>query len=279
MLAIEANLEQAISQLARLLKNQRVLVLSGAGISTESGIPDYRSPRALEKPRNPIRYQQFVQSREARQRYWARSLVGWPKMQIARPNTGHRVLAQLEKHGAIQGILTQNVDGLHQAAGSEGVLELHGTLAQVRCLHCQKQETRARLQRRMLHLNPDFAASRPDLAPDGDADLPNSLVQSFTIPDCLACRGILKPEVVFFGENVPEERLERAWQLLAEAECLLVVGTTLSVYSAYRFVSKAAKDGKPIAIINQGITRVDTEATIKIDARLGQALPLLEQHL
>lgn len=257
-----------------LAKNQ-TLVLSGAGISTDSGIPDYRSPERLAKKRNPIRYQQFMKDAKARQRYWARSVVGWPFVEEARPNQSHVALSVLEQAGVITGVLTQNVDGLHQQAGSKDVLELHGRLRTVICLDCGQTEKRERLQRRMLFSNPDFEQYQVELAPDGDADLPASLIESFTIPVCLCCNGTLKPDVVFFGENVPGIRVDKAWDMLDEASALLVVGSSLTVFSGYRFVARAAKDGKPVAIINRGPTRGDADATLKLDAPLGDVLPEL----
>ena len=264
-----------LEPLVACLENRRILVLSGAGISTDSGIPDYRGPVSSKRPRNPMRYQQFIGSAAARQRYWARSFRGWLPVQWAQPNAGHKALAQLETTGNLAGILTQNVDGLHQAAGSKEVLELHGSLARVRCLACGQLETRARVQRRMAHLNPEFEARSVVLAPDGDADVAQALIENFEVPSCLRCRGTLKPDVVFFGENVPGERVTRAWELFAEAEVLLVVGSSLTVFSGYRFVARAAKEGKPVAIINQGQTRGDACATVRLDAPLGEVLPYL----
>ena len=273
----------ALEQLTHFLASQRTLVLSGAGISTESGIPDYRSPERLKRPRSPMRFQEFVKSPAARQRYWARSVVGWPRVEKAQPNDGHKALVGLK---SITGILTQNVDGLHQKAGSLEVLELHGRLRSVICLNCSHSEKRERLQRRMLHQNPDFEhfihigqALPVGIAPDGDADLPQDLIDDFQIPECLRCGGVLKPDVVFFGENVPKARVERAWQMLNEAEALLVVGSSLTVFSGYRFVAKAKQEGKPVAIINRGETRGDKDAELKLDAPLGATLSALARTL
>ena len=200
-------------------------------------------------------------------------------MQRAQPNAGHEALARLETTGSVTGILTQNVDGLHQAAGSREVLELHGSLARVRCLACGQLETRTRVQRRMAHLNPEFEAQSVVLAPDGDADVAQTLIDGFEVPSCLRCRGTLKPDVVFFGENVPGERVARAWALFEQAEVLLVVGSSLTVFSGYRFVARAAKEGKPVAIVNRGPTRGDAKATVRVDAPLGEVLPYLAETL
>jgi NAD-dependent SIR2 family protein deacetylase len=191
----------------------------------------------------------------------------------AEPNAGHRALAQLEAHGVIGGLLTQNVDGLHQAAGSRGVLELHGSLAAVRCLACRRIESRRSLQVRMLQLNPTFGAAEATVAPDGDADIEMERIVGFAVPDCKRCSGVIKPDVVFFGENVPRERLDLAWRMYERASALLVVGSSLTVFSGFRFVKRAAEDGVPIAIVNDGPTRGDGFASVKVAGRLGQVLP------
>jgi NAD-dependent SIR2 family protein deacetylase len=266
-----------LDALAALLREHRTLVLSGAGVSTDSGIPDYRGPGS--KPRNPMRYQTFVRDEEARRRYWARSSVGWPLTARARPNDGHRALARLERRGAACGVLTQNVDGLHQQGGSRRVLELHGSLATVVCLDCGVRSARAVLQERLRAANPDFSARTDDVAPDGDVEIDDAWTRGFRVPACLACGGVLKPDVVFFGENVPRERVERAWARVDEAEALLVVGSSLTVFSGYRFVRRAREQGKPVAIVNDGPTRGDPDATIRLRARLGEVLPALARRL
>ncbi len=268
-----------VARLGDLLRDRQVLVLGGAGMSTDSGIPDYRGETGSKKPRNPIRYQQFVKSAAFRQRYWARSFRGWAFVYEAKPNRGHAALAELERHGAIGGVLTQNVDGLHQAAGSRNVLELHGSLAAVRCLDCRSITSRRELQQRMAEHNPSFADEVVDIAPDGDAALPDEVIARFVVPPCAACGGVLKPDVVFFGENVPKLRVERAWSMLDRAEVLLVVGSSLTVYSGYRFVARAARDHKPVAILNLGPTRGDQDATLKLDVPLGEVLPALVDAL
>ena len=273
--ATDSNLEA----LADLLTGRRTLVLSGAGVSTESGIPDYRGPASSGRPRNPMRYQQFVGSEDARRRYWARSLVGWPVVRRAAPNEGHRALAALEERGVVDGVLTQNVDGLHQAAGSRAVLELHGSLAAVRCLGCRRVESRRSLQERMLDLNPSYRTRTVDVAPDGDADVSADAVRGFEVPACTACGGILKPDVVFFGENVPARRVELAWKMFEGADVLVVVGSSLTVFSGFRFVKRAAEQGKPVAIVNDGPTRGDPLASLRVSGRLGAILPALQRTL
>lgn len=262
----------AARALADFLTGRRVVVLSGAGTSTESGIPDYRGPGTLQRARSPMQYREFVASDDGRRRYWARSLVGWPKLAAARPNRGHLALAELETHGVLAGLITQNVDRLHHAAGSRRVVELHGALAEVVCLDCGGLESRGLLQERLLALNPDFARAAAAL-PDGDADLDDRHIAGFQIAGCRACAGILKPNVVFFGENVPRAIVDRAWGLLDEAEALLVVGSSLTVFSGFRFVRRAAERALPIAILNQGPTRGDGHATLRLDASIGDVLP------
>jgi NAD-dependent deacetylase sirtuin 4 len=264
---------ERLGRLATILESRRVLTLSGAGISTESGIPDYRSPERLTNPRKPMLYKTFVGDEVARRRYWARSLVGWQRVIGARPNEGHRALAALEERGTIAGVLTQNVDGLHQKAGSREVLELHGTLAAILCLACRSVVQREQFQRELLELNPDVGESAAAIAPDGDADLPESVVERFVVPQCHGCGGVLKPHVVFFGENVPKERVERSLAMLDGAEVLLVVGSSLTVMSGLRFVLAARRSGKPVVIVNDGPTRADELAEFKVEGRLGELLP------
>jgi NAD+-dependent protein deacetylase sirtuin 4 len=273
----------AFPALVRLLRERRVVVLSGAGCSTESGIPDYRGPGRRNRSRTPMLYQEFVRDPEARVRYWSRSAVGWPRFARARPNEAHRALARLEEAGLVRGVITQNVDGLHQAAGSRAVVELHGALARVRCLDCGTPESRTAVQARLGALNPDHlrgAALAPGrLAPDGDAEVGADATGRFRVPACLPCGGILKPDVVFFGENVPRDRLAEAWRVFEGAEALLVAGSSLTVYSGRRFVLRAAREGRPVAIVNLGPTRGDEEAALKLEGRLGEALPRLADAL
>ncbi len=271
-----------IEALAALMRGRRTLVLSGAGISTESGIPDYRGPEGALRSRMPMQYREFVGSEEARRRYWARSAVGWARLTQARPNAGHTALARLEAAGAVIGVITQNVDGLHQAAGSLLVLELHGTLAEVRCLTCGRTEARRHFQDRLIQENPGWAPAgieTAQAAPDGDAELAAGEHELVSVPACLHCGGVMKPDVVFFGENVPGRRVEEAWAMLSEVDVLLVVGSSLAVFSGFRFVDRAAKDGKPVAIVNQGYTRGDEMAAVRIEGRLGEVLPRLAEEL
>jgi NAD-dependent deacetylase sirtuin 4 len=271
---------QALEPLLDLLRGRRAVVLAGAGCSTESGIPDYRGPGS--KPRAPMQYGEFVRSEAARVRYWARSAVGWRQFSAARPNAGHFALAELEDAGVVRGIITQNVDGLHHAAGSRRVVELHGSLAAVRCLSCGQREARDAWQARLLALNADWSArltGEVEQAPDGDAELPAWAMESFHVPGCTACGGVIKPDVVFFGENVPKEWVEDAWSLFGEADVLLVAGSSLTVYSGRRFIYRAQQDGVPIGIINIGPTRADEMAAAKVEGPLGTILPRLAEAL
>jgi NAD-dependent SIR2 family protein deacetylase len=276
-----------LDPLLDLLRGRPIVVLAGAGCSTESGIPDYRGPEGSLRTRNPIQYREFVGSEEARVRYWARSSIGWPRMAAARPNAAHHALARLERAGLVQGIITQNVDGLHHAAGSERVVELHGSLASVRCLSCGEIGSRDAYQERLLARNAGWAEMLAlnergvavEVAPDGDAELPVGALASFRPAECAACGGVVKPDVVFFGENVPATRLEEAWRLYEEAGALLVVGSSLTVYSGRRFLYRAQKEGLPIAIVNLGPTRADEMAAAKVEGRLGLVLPRLADEL
>ena len=268
-----------IGQLVELLEGHRVLLLSGAGISTESGIPDYRGPAARARPVRPIMYREFVSSPEARDRYWSGSLLGWPRIARAAPNAGHRAVARMEAAGALFGVVTQNVDGLHHAAGSRVVVELHGSLATVSCMACGCVVGRAELQARMLLENPGWAAAGAEMAPDGHASVDPSLLPTFVVPACAVCGGALKPDVVFFGENVPNDRVRDAFRMLEAAEVLLVAGSSLTVYSGFRFVERAVRDGKPVAIMNRGRTRGDHLAAVRLDSPLGPALSLLAASL
>lgn len=279
--------DAALSRLLDLLRGRCVVVLSGAGCSTESGIPDYRGADGTERKRAPMQYGEFVRSQEARSRYWARSAVGWPRFTAARPNAGHRALARLEEAGVVRGLITQNVDGLHHAAGSRRVVELHGSLASVRCLTCGEAEERDAFQERLLALNEAWfarlrtvaEAARVASAPDGDAELPAWAVESVRAPGCGRCGSVMKPDVVFFGESVPKERVDAAWRLFEEADVLLVAGSSLAVYSGRRFTDRARREGVPIAVINSGPTRADEAAAVKVDGRLGQLLPVLVDAL
>lgn len=269
----------SVFELAELLKGRRAAVLSGAGISTESGIPDYRGVARRGPVRTPLTYQEFVSSEAVRRRYWARSTFGWPAMRSRQPNEGHLALARLERDGLVEGIITQNVDGLHQAAGSNEVIELHGSLSRVICLRCGRLEARESLQARLEGENPALSAANVEVLPDGDARIPEELIEGFNVPGCLYCGGVLKADVVFFGENVPPERVSVAAALVDAADALLVVGSSLAVRSGYRFVTAAMRAGKPVGIVNRGPTRGDGVADIRVEGRLGEALPALERRL
>src|SRR5689334_21729183 len=256
-------------------RHSRLFVLTGAGCSTDSGIPDYRDSSGEWKRRPPIRYQEFVGNERARKRYWARSLAGFRRMRLARPNDAHHALAMLERRGRVAQLVTQNVDGLHHAAGSANVIDLHGRIDTVRCLGCRRGSSRQELQVALERRNPNFAALEAIEAPDGDADLEDVAFETFDVPACDACGGMLKPDVVFFGENVPLERVQRAMAPIASSDAMLVVGSSLMIYSGYRFVTAAADAGKPVAAINIGRTRADDLLTLKIEDRCANALRAL----
>ena len=263
--------------LADLIGDGGVVVLSGAGISTESGIPDYRGASVTPRRATPMSFQTFTGSRAAQQRYWARSHLGWGLISRAAPNDGHRAVAALQSQGILAGIVTQNVDGLHTSAGATGVLELHGNLEQVRCLDCGDLSPRTELDHRLRAANRGWSAPATVINPDGDVELTD--VDGFRIVDCARCGGVLKPDVVFFGENVPRDRVQAAFALVEAAGCLLVLGSSLTVMSGYRFVLRATKLGIPVAIVNDGPTRGDAQATVKIEGRLGEVLPSLVAYL
>jgi NAD-dependent deacetylase sirtuin 4 len=270
--------DTSIEALAALVRGRQTVVLSGAGVSTESGIPDYRGAGSAARKALPMYYREFVGDPAARARYWARSAVGWPRVSQARPNAGHAALAEMERSGAVMAVVTQNVDRLHQAAGSSRVVELHGALSDVVCLECGAREERGGLQERLLELNPGWAREQylhAVSAPDGDAQVEVPADGSFRVPACIRCSGVLKPDVVFFGESVPRRKVEEALALLAEAEVLLAVGTSLAVYSGYRFAVQARQDSKPVAIVNLGPCRADPLAAVRVEAALGDALPRL----
>ncbi|NTX51371.1 NAD-dependent protein deacetylase [Myxococcus sp. CA039A] len=270
---------QDVDALVSLLRGRRTVVLTGAGCSTESGIPDYRGPGTRARARNPIQHREFLQRPEVRARYWARSLLGWPRFASAHPNPAHRALAALEQGGHVPGLITQNVDRLHHAAGSSRVIELHGALARVRCLDCGAQEARVDLQARLLALNPDFSHQVLELRPDGDAELSSEALQSFQVPACVRCGGTLKPDVVFFGDNVPAPTVTEAFALLEEGDALLVVGSSLAIYSGYRFLVRAAERHVPIAILNLGECRGVELADLRVEASAGDVLPRIAEAL
>jgi NAD-dependent SIR2 family protein deacetylase len=269
-----------LSRAADLLAGRRVVALTGAGLSTDSGIPDYRGPGSV--PRSPMTFQEFVSGPLAQQRYWARSHVGWGRMRRAEPNAGHHALAQMESAGALAGLITQNVDGLHQAAGSEHVVDLHGRVAHVVCLRCGEVTSRTHLHERLSELNPAFGLEHAaTTAPDGDADVLD--VEGFRLAGCLVCRGPLKPDVVFFGENVPRPRVEQCYAMVESAEVLLVAGTSLTVQSGLRFVRRAKREGIPVVLVNRGPTRaddlIDSGVDVRLDAGCSPSLTALAQAL
>lgn len=267
--------------LLAVLRGRRFVVLTGAGCSTDSGIPDYRGPAGSLRKRQPIQYQDFLRSAATRKRYWARSLIGWPQVVAARPNPAHLTLTQLERAGLCCGVITQNVDGLHGQAGSQRVVELHGSLHAVRCLGCSQIVPRAQLQQTLAALNPGWAGQHAAAAPDGDADVdsPALATESFVVPPCAACGGVLKPDVVFFGENVARPVVESAWSLFSDASALLILGSSLAVYSGFRFARGAAERGLPIALVNLGPTRADDLAAVRVEASLSTTMRFLCQQL
>jgi NAD-dependent SIR2 family protein deacetylase len=257
----------------------RLFVLTGAGISTDSGIPDYRDLKGEWKRPPPMNYQRFMGEPVARARYWARSMVGWRSFGVVKPNAAHFALARWEREGRIEILVTQNVDGLHQAALSQNVIDLHGRLDQVRCMACEHRLGRKLFQQELEALNPEWVELSALTAPDGDADLEGLDFSRFEVPPCPICGGILKPDVVFFGESVPVERVERARAALARADAVLVVGSSLMVYSGYRFAAAAHQAGKPIAAINIGHTRADPLLGLKVEASCAEALAAIEPRV
>jgi NAD-dependent SIR2 family protein deacetylase len=256
-----------------LARHPHTLVLTGAGLSTASGIPDYRGRDGVRRGRAPIQGPEFRKSPAVQQRYWARSMVGWPTMSEARPNAGHVALAALEQGGRIGSVLTQNVDGLHQRAGSLSVLELHGNIRTVRCMVCDATFSRAFIQTVMSEANPSLVHALAQPAPDGDAHIEPDALDEFHAPFCLHCGGALTPDVIFFGDNIPAARTVEALRRMDDADALLVVGSSLMVYSGFRFARMAAASGKPIAAINQGITRADDLIDLKVEASAELILP------
>jgi NAD-dependent SIR2 family protein deacetylase len=267
-------------ELIRTLEGRRLAVLTGAGLSTDSGIPDYRGPDS--PPSNPMTIRQFTSDREFRQRYWARNHVGWRHMDATLPNAGHRALAELERAGVVLGVITQNVDLLHTKAGSQRVVNLHGTYAHVVCLSCGFGMPRTELATALEQLNPGFteraeAVGGIAVAPDADAVVTETA--AFRFVDCPRCGGMLKPDIVYFGESVPKAVVEQAYSLVDDADALLVAGSSLTVFSGLRFVRHAAAQAKPIAIVNRGTTRGDALATVKVDAGCSEMLALLADEL
>ncbi|WBQ02528.1 NAD-dependent protein deacetylase [Kribbella sp. CA-293567] len=269
-----------VAPVADVLRDGCVVVLSGAGISTESGIPDYRGVTGSLRTHTPMTYGDFVGSESGRQRYWARSHLGWRTIARADPNAGHRAVATLQAGGYVDGVITQNVDGLHGAAGARDVIELHGNLDRVICLDCRQTTAREELDRRLQAANPAFEGEATRINPDGDVELPEEVVRTFHLVGCTNCGSrLLKPDVVFFGENVPKPRVERCYRLIDDARAILVLGSSLTVMSGFRFVRYAAKAAKPVLIINQGHTRGDLYAAVRVNLPLGEALTSLTDAL
>jgi NAD-dependent SIR2 family protein deacetylase len=259
--------------------HERLFVLTGAGISTASGIPDYRDVCGDWKHQKPMDYRDFVASHAARQRYWARSYVGWQRFNQATPNEAHGAIAQLERLGRLAGTVTQNVDGLHQRAGSRQVTELHGSLASVVCLACGNSVERSSMQQLLLERNPGLEALSGAVAPDGDARLQAFDDSGLDLPGCEFCAGVMKPDVVFFGEAVPPERVQHCRDLLSVSDAVLVVGSSLMVFSGFRFVREALQQGLPVVAINRGRTRADELLTQKFDMDCSQALVQVLRHV
>jgi NAD-dependent SIR2 family protein deacetylase len=274
---------EVLGEIRDLLSGLRLALLTGAGLSTDSGIPDYRGPDS--PPRSPMTYQEFVRDEANRQRYWARNHIGWSHLRRADPNAGHAAVATLERRGLLTGLITQNVDRLHEDAGSVNVVDLHGRFDQVICLDCRRTYSRKLLAGVLEELNPGFLdrameSGGVEIAPDADATVEDSaLIRSFVVARCPACGGALKPDFVYFGENVPKDRVERAYSMVDEAGALLVAGSSLSVMSGLRFVRHAAKQGKPVIIINRGETRGDDLATVKLVAGVSETLAWLAAEL
>jgi NAD-dependent SIR2 family protein deacetylase len=270
----------SLDALTDLIAGGDVLVLSGAGLSTDSGIPDYRGETGSRRRHTPMTYQTFVRDPRGRHRYWARSFVGWRQIRAARPNPGHRAVAGLQIAGAVGPVITQNVDGLHQAGGARDVVELHGGLDRTVCLNCGDVASRAALDERLREANASFGPRVDEVNPDGDAELPDELLDGFVMVGCVVCGdGPLKPDVVFFGETVPRDRVDHCFDLVDDAAALLVLGSSLTVMSGYRFVLRAAKRGIPVGIVNVGPTRGDAKAAVRVDAPLGAVLPELSRRL
>ncbi|GBP70091.1 NAD-dependent protein deacylase Sirt4 [Eumeta japonica] len=262
--------------------NKRISLLTGAGISTESGIPDYRSEEVglyARTNHKPIQYQEFIKSSKSRQRYWARNFVGWSRFSKVHPNATHYAISDLEKAGKVTSVITQNVDRLHQKAGSKNVIELHGSAYLVKCLHCDYNISREDLQEKMIAENPSMKSTLTMIRPDGDVDLPQDQVENFKTPHCSKCEGPLKPDIVFFGDNVPKSRVDKVRTEISYSDALFVIGSTLTVYSSYRIVLQAKEENKDIAILNIGPTRADNLVKLKVSAKCGAILPQIRDSI
>lgn len=272
----------ALEALTAILRRRgRIVALTGAGISTDSGIPDYRDAEGNWKRRAPVQFRDFVEKTAVRCRYWARSMSGWPAFEAARPAVSHDALATLEEAGFLSAVITQNVDDLHRRAGSRRIIDLHGRLSRVRCLDCGRRSSRALLQQALRSLNTDFESRTAGLAPDGDADLEGADYAAFNIPSCARCGGMLKPDVTFYGETIPPERMRQAEAAMAGAGAgaVLVIGSSLMVFSAYRLVRNAVRLGIPVFALNLGRTRADGLLSGKVAAPAGEVVPALARIL
>ena len=273
-------MSSALRTLTATLAGRRVVVITGAGCSTPSGIGDYRDDNGGWKRRPPVQMQDFLRDEATRRRYWARSMLGWPMMSAARPNAAHHALSAMEADGAVDGLVTQNVDGLHQRAGQRQVIELHGALAEVVCLCCGSRQCRSALQQQMLRDNAFVAEVRAAAAPDGDADLADSFdLSGFRVPGCARCGGVLKPDVVFYGDSVPKDRVARAYTLVESADVVLIVGSSLMVFSSFRFCRRARERGIPLVAVNRGVTRADAWLALKLEGDCAEVLPELAARL
>ncbi|XP_026314244.1 NAD-dependent protein deacylase Sirt4 [Hyposmocoma kahamanoa] len=261
-----------------LIKHEKLLILTGAGISTESGIPDYRSEEVglyARSNHKPVQYQEFVKYPKVRQRYWARNFIGWPRFSAVKPNSTHHSIRTLEKAGKVTAVVTQNVDRLHHKAGSENIIELHGTGYIVKCLKCPYEIDRAQLQDVMMRNNPSMENSITMIRPDGDVELSKEQVDNFKTPLCPKCEGPLKPDIVFFGDNVPKNRVEQVKKEVSRSDSVFILGSTLTVYSSYRIILQAKEEQKSIAVLNIGPTRADDIVDLKISTKCGDILPEL----
>ncbi|KAK6184272.1 hypothetical protein SNE40_006773 [Patella caerulea] len=268
--------ENELAELQDLIrKSKRLLVLTGAGLSTESGIPDYRSEGVglyARSNNRPVQYTDFLNKAEIRQRYWARNFVGWPRFSLFSPNVSHHVFSEWERVGKVSWLVTQNVDALHFKAGSKRLTELHGSAHRVECLSCENKISRIEMQKLIISQNPEWRASSIEMAPDGDVTLTWEQVKGFTVPPCQKCGGIVKPEIVFFGANVKKNIVNFVYERVAESDAILVAGSSLEVYSGFRFVNRAYDQKKPVAIVSIGKTRADKLANVKINAKCGDVL-------
>ena len=273
---MSTNLHIQADTLYRFIQlHPRLLALTGAGVSLASGIPTYRDENGVWQRGAPLQHYDFIQKEAIRKRYWARSFVGWPTISQAQPNAAHQALAKLEQFGVVEQLVTQNVDNLHQVAGHQQVVDLHGNLQRVVCLQCANKTTRAEQQERLVEFNPQLASLQAEIRPDGDAALADDYFEQVNLPSCLVCGGVLMPDVVFFGESVPRARVEAVQAHLDAADAVLVVGSSLMVWSGFRFVRAAAQAGLPIAIVNEGTTRADSLVTLKCAEDCSQALAFL----